>query len=131
MAEDLDTILERATIKFPKPLDKDHAIDLLYFIEHKLPGRRIDYIVESHHSIGKDVEKSIREIKISGKIVAYHRNFAFADFRLNNEEVTDDPSYLSSLQFDLVPSWNLSDYGTDRLELWSKVKKLVAEYFED
>lgn len=130
-ASELEELLERSVIKLPKPLDLQHAEDLLHFITARLPGR-VDYKISQHKRIGQDVEKSLGYVRLKGTISSSSSTHAFTSFSSSSRsDPTYDPTYIEELRFDTIPGYSLREHRTEQVELWDRVRNLVQGYFED
>ena len=127
----IDEVAKRAEIVFPGHLNLKNAEKLLLHISENLPGN-VHYVVENHNNFIYD-EKNRKSAKDRGtlKITA---NFSNSKEALSFDTALLEPwsentSYVSSMKFQLVSDWELSDYSRV-LPLWDDIRKLVGDYFE-
>jgi hypothetical protein len=128
----IDEVLKRAEIVFPGHLNLKNAEKLLKHISENLPGD-MHYFVETHNNFIYD-EKSGKAVKENGTL-KINANLSSSKHPLNFDTVQLEPwsentSYVSSMKFQLVPGWELSDYHRV-LPLWDDVRSLVEEYFKN
>lgn len=128
----IDEVLKKATIKFPRAIGIENARELILYISEKLPGR-INFSAKQYYSAGDNEEEKKFKIEngtleISGNIIPSKNPMEFDTFQLKPWE--EDTSYVSSLEFQLVPDWEIRDYH--RVEpLWNNVRKIVDDYFRE
>jgi len=126
-------LLEKTTIKFPKPLNLKGSEKLLEYISKKLPGD-VNYTVNyySHFLYNKERKKSLKSngtIGITANIISSKEAMAFWDTSMlsSNENL----SRLSSMEFSKVPGWDIADYRPEVQGLWDDVRKIVEDYFKE
>jgi hypothetical protein len=128
----IDDVLEKATIKFPRALDRNNAEKLLLYISEKLPGR-INYTPKQYKSLVYD-EKSNKStlengtLNISANLVPFKNQMEFDAFQLEPWE--EDSSYVASLKFQIIPGFEFSDYQRV-VPLWNNVRKIIDDYFKE
>jgi len=126
----LDEVLQKAKIEFPRAIGIENAKELLLYISEKLPGR-VNFNTKQYQSAGYNEEEKKNKmengtLEISGNIIPSKDPMEFDTFQLKPWE--EDTSYVSSLEFQLVPDWEIRDYY--RVEpLWNNVRKIVDDYF--
>jgi hypothetical protein len=127
----IDEVMNRATINFPGHLNLKNAERLLQYISENLPGN-VHYFIENHNNFLYDREKrkSVKDrgtLKMSANFLDSKVALCFDTAQL--EPWSKNTSYVSSMKFQVVPGWELSDYGRV-FPLWDDVRKLVGEYFD-
>jgi hypothetical protein len=125
----IDEVAKRSEILFPGHLNLKNTEKLLYYIAENLPGN-VNYLIENYRNFRNQSGKSIKErgtLKITANISDSKNPLGFDAAHF--EPWSENTSYLSSLKFEIVPDWELSDYSRV-LPLWDDVRKLVGDYFD-
>tara|TARA_Y100000310_G_scaffold77162_1_gene73739 strand:- start:18896 stop:19336 length:441 start_codon:yes stop_codon:yes gene_type:complete len=123
----LQELLERTTIDFPKPVNKKEARKIFEHISKKLGedcriwGESLSYFRVSR---GQTQEKFIKEIK--GAII---KNSITASFFLTDEE--NSSGMFSGIRFNTVPGYSLEQHDQKEILLYDEVREHIENYFEN
>lgn len=128
----IDEVIEKSTINFPRALALKEAEELIEHLAKKLPAN-IHYKVSRHKSIGYQ-EKDERVLKQEGTVnisatvinIKEPMSFDVCEFKPSMK----DTSKLSSINFQLIPDYEIHDYRPEVIKLWGDVRKVVEDYFK-
>lgn len=126
-------LLDKTTIKFPKPLNLKGSEKLLKYISEKLPGD-VNYTVNYYNHLLYDRErkkfvKSNGTLNITANIISSKEVMAFWDISMLSSD--QNLSRLSSIEFAKVPGWDIGDYRPEVQRLWDDMRKIVENYFKE
>lgn len=128
---ELDELLAKSEIKFPKPINKPLFENLLDRISVNLDSD-IDYTAESSQRVThRDAKPSFpvheyNGIKYSGRITL-RKTFASSSFYTENP--FDNPEKISSIRFQTIPGYSLQEHRPEEVAVWDKTRKVVEKYF--
>ncbi len=126
-------IEEESSITLPYPINLEEAKKFLFYIAIELPANMlytVSYSINLTHmkpSGGiKDYEGTV---KINGTIQPFKPDFSSDSFTLE-PDVYKDSSKMKRIKFETIPGYiDLSDYGSEIINLWREVRRLTNEYF--
>lgn len=125
-------MIEKTTIEFPRPIDREDAESLLHYISDNLKGHvsgKISYFINYQYDAKTSGSLEDRgTLKVSAMISNYNEPIAFDNFTSKNWE--EDTSKIKGLEFQRVPDWELSDYRPEAQKLWDDTRKIVGNFFE-
>ncbi len=127
---DLDELLAKSEIKFPKPINKPLFENLLDMISVNLDSD-IDYTAESSQRVTHSANPNFpvheyNGLKYSGRITL-RKTFAFSSFDTVNS--FDNPEKISSIRFQTIPGYSLQEHRPEEVAVWDKTRKVVEDYF--
>jgi hypothetical protein len=124
----LDQVMEESRIEFARSLDLKETEKLLEYLTNKMCGR-ITYHISSFKNLSIEDNRLGRDngtVKINGNIMR-ENPVVFDAFETEHDN--DDTSRIRGIRFMLIPGYDMDDYGRERRELWSHVKKDINDYF--
>ena len=124
----IDEIIKKATIEFPRFLNLKEGEELLDYIAEKLPAT-IRYNASYTGLLNQGKSSKKYDPKISGSITSINTPMAFDNFE-SFLVLKNDISKIKSLQFILVPDWEIGDYRKEVIQLWGEVRNIIGEYFK-
>ena len=133
------SVLERATINFPRNLDIGELTKLFAFV-HEKGNLEIKYNLILERTWFYDHESKVskygeRPKDVSGNINTIILNttgstpFTAESFSCNRN-YNDDGKIYSNLSFNTIPGYDIEEHKKETVELWDNVKKIVEEYFK-
>jgi len=129
----VDKLIEKTTIDFPVAIGRRDAENMLGYISSHLPGNvsgKVEYFINYIYDTEK---KSSLEDKGTLKLVATIKSLketmAFGTFISKPWE--KNTSWISGVEFQRVPDWELSESRPEVRELWKDVRKIVSRYFSE
>ena len=129
----LKEILEKTTIKFPRPIGREEAEKLLCYIANNLPANvsaTTEYDMFYYHSLDEDlIEKTNGTLKVNAEVDSVKERGLFDSFE--SETWKEDMSYISSIAFQRARGSELSDYDPEKIKLWGGVREVVEKYFKE
>jgi len=129
----LKEILEKTTIEFPRPIGREEAEKLLFYIAKNLPANvntTIEYYMCYYPSADEDlIEKTKGTLKVSASVDCVRPIGLFDSFQ--SETWKEDMSYISSIAFQRDLGKELSDYEPEKIKLWDDVREVVEKYFKE
>ena len=128
---DLDSLLEKAEIKFPRPIGSGEAKNLLILISKKLPAH-IGYSRKTGGYIqpnGKphQLKSEESDLKFEGSI-RRDGNLATALFKLGRADPHKESGEYDHLKFHAIPGCTLGA-DPDEVGIWESARFLIGEYF--
>ena len=126
----ISELIEKSTIKFPRAISLSGAEKLLRYIADKLPAN-VAYTINRHRTLyhKNEMEISLREgsTGISGNIACRKTPIAFDSFEFTLS--ISDSSKLDTMQFNIIPGYELSEHRQEVRKLWDETRKIVFKYF--
>lgn len=129
----LDELTKKTTIDFPRPIRSQHAEDLLCYLSSHLPANvsgKIGYFI--NYIYDPETESSSEDkgtLKLSATVNSLKEAMAFDSFQSKPWEA--NTSYISAIEFQRVPDWELEEYRPEIRKLWDDVRECVGKYFEE
>jgi|SRR5208283_3983023 len=123
----IDDVIKEATVKFQRPIGRVGSERLLEYLGENLPG---DVTAEITYGLRFSSQEKSREfgtLRVTGSI-AIHEPWIFDSFTSKSWDKSE--SYISGIMFNIVPGWNLSEYG-DKRKLWSDIREIIGRYFKE
>ncbi len=108
--QDLDTLINRATVLFPRAMDSVEAVQLFRYFTRN--GLGVEFSVESHYRMGTDERNidappDLRGQRIYGR-VQERENLEGDNFEFYHDTIEERIVY-TGMKFQLVPGWDLSE----------------------
>ena len=125
----LETLINKSTVKFPRPLSLKETEKLFSYLTKNLPARityHADYLMNLRNEDNR-VCKDPGTASISGTI-SIDTSHAFDGFE--SKEYSEDATKISAIKFILTPGYDIEEeYTQDVRSLWNSVKEKVSDYF--
>ena len=122
--DELEKVMKETTINFARPLDFRGVNKMLKYVGDNLPGT-VSFQASYNRSVGEGLDGKIGSMKFGGMISDYSKSRAFDSFEISGcPEVT-------SMNFFMVPGWDLEEYRVEVRELWTSVRGTIEKYFEE
>jgi hypothetical protein len=135
--DSIEEILNRATITFPNPLSFANTEKLLHSISEGIQGEvyySLDYPKSFVYNENEKKSKvDVKGVNIGKIVIKDTKNNAYEVANLTPSHNPLDEKFIkySSMRFDIVPGWKLSDYKEKGiLKLWDDVREIVSYYFQ-
>ncbi len=128
MENNLDKIMERARIPFPKAMTLDEVEDLFSYITTN-GAYRFSFKREEHVNIDISSHVNRGSVKLSGLVILIAKPYGTTGFKCE----LDDKDYrrFKELRFSLTPDWNLQYYQNHGdLYIWDEIRSSVERYFQ-
>jgi hypothetical protein len=129
----LDEVLEKTTIEFPRPINREEAEKLLLYIAKNLQAdvrSIIKYRLTYYHDeIHKYITEDGGTLRIDATVSSLKTPALFDSF--HSEPHERDRSYISEIVFGRVPGWELANYGEEKVKFWDDVRVVVNKYFKE
>lgn len=128
----IEEIIAKTTIELPRSLTLEEAEKLINYIAKELPGN-INYNASYYNSVfhGPDngeISKQKGTANMTAIVNSLGNLAVFDSFQFKPPE--EDTSKFSTIRFQIVPDWELSDYRPEVRQLWDEVREIVGQYFK-
>ncbi|MCX6750053.1 MAG: hypothetical protein NTZ83_01200 [Candidatus Pacearchaeota archaeon] len=131
---EIEDILEKATIKFPKSISFDNAEKLLLSISEGIQGE-VHYSLDWPKSfVYNEEEKRSKNGDPRGRTLG---SITIKDNKTHASEIAKvipydgESSQFSSMVFNIDSRLNLSEYRKETIQLWDDVRGIVERYFSE
>ena len=126
--DDLQELLERTTINFPRSVKEREVYRILEFISGDLDYKIYNGNFEGFFSIEGGELKEKYETKI--KVAISSRDFNERGSFYFSSEIIEDSEVFTGIRFDTIPGYDLEEHAKEEVAAWVKIKKSVEDYFE-
>ena len=131
MKQQLDGLMEKTTINFPRHIDAKEAEKILKYVSRE-EQCGIRYTEKSAVKINDwgcrgDYERYVQEI--SGTMNRFGVALMLVEFQLFRDSTKQGAPEFDGLRFLTVPGYDLEEISKEEVGFMDKVKKDIAEYF--
>lgn len=127
----LEEVIKKSRIVLPKNINTYEAEKIIKYLAKKLPAE-INYEISCSKFLNYDKDfrfnTKTSSTKINGRI-DYLNSIPLGSDNFEFEKSQKDMLKFKTIQFQIVPGWELSDYRPEIKQLWDKTREVVNNYF--
>ncbi len=131
-----ETVIDKATIRFPRLISADEAEKMLCYFSTK-GGMATNYSINVQKSVKKQGDGLTEKVETTRYVVSINasviepKSYSVNSFEYLRD-VNDGSHCFSHLKFFTVPGWRrFTEYPPEVLQLWNNVRQLVGQYFKE
>jgi len=131
---ELEELLEKSNIKFPRPINRNAARHLLMLIMRDMPAAHVGYSSTVRGDIDR-LDEETEKLKLEesdaefGGTISNKRTRRTSYFKLGRVDRPDLPGGYCSLIFNTIPGYRLDEHDPNEVEIWKRTREIVEDYF--